>query len=155
MAASRRTTRSSAMNRPDPLDFRVQFMCPQKPCLSRPKGRFCLIRATSALGQKRTCAEPQACPLYAQKRTFVGVPKLAKQPKLPCKTISSAGANVLFLVIGVALLVFFTAILARYSTIFSRVADYDRTGAYIFFIVVGLPVMIAGVALIADFIVAP
>ena len=59
------------------------------------------------------------------------------------------------LVIGAALLVLLTAILARYSTILSRLADYDRTGAYIFFIVVGLPVMIAGVALIADFIVSP
>jgi len=65
------------------------------------------------------------------------------------------GANVLPLVIGAALLVLLTAILARYSTFPSRLAEYDRTGAYVFFIVVGLPVVIAGVALIADFIIAP
>jgi len=45
--------------------------------------------------------------------------------------------------------------LARYATFLSRLADYDRAGAYVFFIVVGLPVVIAGVALIADFIWAP
>ena len=61
----------------------------------------------------------------------------------------------LFLVIGAALLIFLAAILARYSTFLSKLADHDRTGAFIFFIVVGLPVVIAGVALIADFIVAP
>jgi len=59
------------------------------------------------------------------------------------------------LVIGAALLVLLTAILARYSTFLSRLAGSDRTGAYVFFIVVGLPVVIAGVALIADFVWAP
>jgi len=62
---------------------------------------------------------------------------------------------VLLLVIGAALLVLLIAILARYSTFLSKLADYDRTGAYVFFVVVGLPVVIAGVALIADFFWAP
>jgi hypothetical protein len=32
-----------------------------------------LCGTMSALGHKRTCAAKQACPLYSQKRTFVGV----------------------------------------------------------------------------------
>src|SRR5262249_11887038 len=85
MAASRRTTRSSAMNRPDPFDFSVQFMSPPKLCLLRPKGRFCLTRAMSALGQKRTCAVHLAMSAFlpiATSIAFLGMSALGQKRTL-------------------------------------------------------------------------
>jgi hypothetical protein len=54
------------------------------------------------------------------------------------------------LVIGVILLVMLTAAATRYLTFVVRLRRLDRVGACVFFFVVGLPVVIVGLALIAQ-----